>query len=165
VTAEAARRATIAGLVLAASVGLTSCATAGPSGGSDAEQRIETVVSDVHSGLDKARREVIRDAASWARLWGEIHGGRTPAPELPPVDFEREMLIAVATGTRPTGGFSIKVQSVTTRGDRLEVAVVERCPESDAMVTMSLTQPVEVVRVAKLAQAPTFRDTRTGACR
>jgi hypothetical protein len=165
VTAEAARRVTIAGLVLTASAFATACASAGPSSGSDAEQRIQTVVSDTHSGLAAARREVIRDAASWSRLWAEIHAGRTPAPERPAVDFEREMLIAVATGTRPSGGFSIQVTGVTTRGDTLEVAVLERCPESDAIVTLALTQPVEVVRVAKLAQTPSFRDTRTGACR
>jgi hypothetical protein len=165
VTAEAARRVTAAGMVLTVSAFAAACASAGPSGGSDAEQRIQTVVSETHSGLATARREVIRDAAGWSRLWAEIHAGRTPAPERPAVDFEREMLIAVATGTRPSGGFSIQVTGVTTRGDTLEVAVLERCPESDAIVTLALTQPVEVVRVAKLAQTPSFRDTSTGACR
>jgi hypothetical protein len=165
VTAEARRRVTVAGLALTASAFAAACAGAGPSGGSDAEQRIQTVISEAHSGLATARREVIRDAAGWSRLWAEIHAGRTPAPELPAVDFAREMLIAVATGTRPSGGFSIQVTGVTTHGDTLEVAVLERCPESDAIVTLALTQPVEVVRVAKLAQTPTFRDTRTGACR
>jgi hypothetical protein len=81
------------------------------------------------------------------------------------VDFAREMLIAVATGTRPSGGFSIRVTGVTALGDVLEIAVLERCPASGAIVTQALTQPVEVVRVAKLAQPPSFRDTRTGACR
>jgi hypothetical protein len=165
VTVEAARRIAVAGLVLTTSVFGAACAGAGPSGGSDAEQRVQTVITETQSGIATARREVIRDAASWSRLWAEINANRAPVPALPAVDFSREMLIAVATGTRPTGGFSIQVTGVTTRGDTLEVAVLERCPESDAIVTMALTQPVEVVRVAKLAQAPTFHDTRTGACR
>jgi hypothetical protein len=165
VTADPARQAAIAGLVLAACAFAAACAGAGPSAGSDAEQRIQTVISETHSGLAEARREVVRDAASWTRLWSEIHAGRDPVPALPAVDFEREMLIAVASGTRPTGGFSIQVTAVATRGDRLEVAVLERCPDADAIVTMALTQPVAVVRVAKLAQTPTFQDTRTGACR
>jgi hypothetical protein len=165
VAAEAARRVTVSALVVTACAFAAACASAGPSGGSDAEQRFETVISETHSGLASARREVIRDAASWSRLWAEINAGRTPAPELPAVDFAREMLIAVATGTRPSGGFSIRVTGVTALGDVLEIAVLERCPASGAIVTQALTQPVEVVRVAKLAQPPSFRDTRTGACR
>jgi hypothetical protein len=54
---------------------------------------------------------------------------------------------------------------VTTRGGRLEVTVLERCPDADAIVAQVLTQPVAVVRVAKLAQDPAFNDTHTGACR
>jgi hypothetical protein len=111
------------------------------------------------------RREVIRDEASWARLWGEIHAGVTPGPPLPPVDFAHHMLIAVASGTRPSGGFSIKVRSVATRGETLEVSVLESCPAQGAMVSMALTRPVEVVRVARLAQAPTFQEARTSSCR
>jgi protease stability complex PrcB-like protein len=165
VAVDSARQAAIASLVLAACAFAAACAGAGPSAGSDAQPIIQTVISETHSGLAEARRAVIRDAASWARLWSEIHAGRIPAPALPAVDFEREMLIAVASGTRPTGGFSIQVTGVTTRGDRLEIAVLERCPDADAIVTMALTQPVAVVRVAKLTQTPTFQDTRTGACR
>jgi hypothetical protein len=165
VSVDSVPQAFIAGLALSASAFAAACAGAGPSSGSDAEQRVQPVISETQSGIATARREVIRDAASWARLWAEIHAGRTPMPELPAVDFGREMLIAVATGTRPSGGFSIQVTGVATRGDRLEVAVLERCPDSDAIVTMALTQPVEVVRVARLAQTPVFHDTRTGGCR
>jgi hypothetical protein len=75
------------------------------------------------------------------------------------------MLIAVATGTRPSGGFSIKVRRVATRGETLEVAVLETCPALGAMVSMGLSQPVEVVRAPRLAQPPTFRDERAASCR
>ena len=77
-TAEAARRVTAASLALTASAFAAACAGAGPSGGSDAEQRIQTVISEAHSGLATARREVIRDAAGWSRLWAEIHAGCAP---------------------------------------------------------------------------------------
>ena len=164
-TVDAARWASVAGLVLAACAFAAGCASAGPSGGSDAEQRVQSVISETQSGLATARREVIRDQASWARLWSEIHANLAPAPGLPAVDFAREMLIAVATGMRPSGGFSIEVTRVATRGDRLEIAVLERCPDADAIVTQALTRPVAVVRVARLAQTPTFNDARTGACR
>jgi hypothetical protein len=167
VSPEATSAGTVAGLVLAAAALFAACAAAGPSGGGEtsAEQPFETVVAQSHSGLEEPRREVIRDEASWARLWGEIQAGVTPRPPLPAVDFERHMLIAVALGTRRSGGFGIKVQGVASRGDTLEVSVLETCPAPGAMVIMALTQPLEVVRVPRLPQEPTFRETRAAACK
>jgi hypothetical protein len=156
----------ILGLGLAGAALVAACARAGPSDGeSTAEHPFETILAAVHTGLAERRRELIRDEASWARLWAEVHAGFTPAPPLPTVDFAQHMLIAVALGTRPSGGFGVKVQSVTSRGERLEVAVAESCPAAGAMVTQSLTQPVEVVRAPRLAQTPTFRETRAASCR
>jgi len=150
-----------------AAVTLVACAAGAPSGsgGTPAELSFETIVDEVTSGLHERRREVIRDEAGWARLWAEVHEGVTPQPTLPPVDFSRDMLIAVTTGTRPTGGFDIEIRSVALRGQRLEVAVHETCPALGDRVSMGLTQPVEVVRLARLPQALTFQETRTASCR
>lgn len=158
---EVVRARSVAGLALAASLVAAACASASP----DAEHPFETVVSQTQSGLAERRREVVRDAAAWARVWAEIQSSVVPAPPLPAVDFAREMLVVVASGTRPSGGYAIKVRSVATRGDKLEVAVHEDCPAPGAMVIMVLTQPVEVVRVQALAQAPGFQETRAASCR
>ncbi|HEX9189288.1 MAG TPA: protease complex subunit PrcB family protein [Vicinamibacteria bacterium] len=154
----------MAGLALAASALLAACTSAGPGDPGDAEHPFETVLAETYSGLAEPRREVIRDEAAWARLWGEIHAVVDPLPPRPPVDFARDMLFAVATGTRPTGGFSIKVRRVATRGASLEVTVLETCPGPGAMVTQGLSQPVEVVRVPRLAPPATFREERA-SCR
>jgi hypothetical protein len=165
VSAEAARLGAAAGLALAASALLAACAAAGPGDPRDIEHPFETLLAEAHSGLAEPRREVVRDEAGWARLWADIHAGVTPAPPLPPVDFGRHMLVAVASGTRPSGGFAIRVRSVATRGGKLEVVVLETCPAPDAMVTLELTQPVEVVRVPRLEQPAAFQEARAGPCR
>jgi hypothetical protein len=145
---------------------LVACATGGSSGGAaPAEIPFETVLDEASSGLHEARREAVRDEEAWARLWADTHESVTPQPPLPPVDFSRDMLIAVATGTRPTGGFDIKIRGVALRGERLEVVVHETCPAPGAAVTLALTQPVEIVRLELLPQAPTFQETRSGSCR
>jgi hypothetical protein len=156
---------TVALLVLAAATLVAACAAATPSDAGDAEQPIESVLAQAYSGLSEKRREVVRDQAAWARLWDEIHAASTPAPERPAVDFARDMLIAVAAGTRPSGGFSIAVQGVVTQGSELLISVHETCPAPGAMVTMGLTQPVAVVRVPRLTQAAKFRETRGPSCR
>jgi hypothetical protein len=150
-----------------AALAMLACASGGPSGseGTGAEQPFESVVSEFNSGIAEKRREVVRDQESWARLWAEIHRGQDPAGQPPAVDFSRSMLIVAALGTRPTGGFAVKVRGVATRGDRLEVVVLESCPAQGAMVATALTQPVEVVRVARLSQTPTFKEQRETSCR
>jgi hypothetical protein len=164
VTAEATRAGASAGLGLGA-VLLLACA-AGASGGSETiEHPFQTIAAEAHSGVHERRREVIRDEASWLRLWSEIHAGATPLPPPPAVDFTRHMLIAVALGTRTSGGFGVKVQRVTSRGETLEVDVALSCPAPGAAVSLSLTQPVEVVRAPRLAQTPIFRETRAASCR
>ena len=151
-------RLTLAALLAAA------CAGAAPAEGSDGEQRLQTVLAESHSGLASARREVVRDASTWARLWAEIHEGGSPVPKPPAVDFAREMLVVVALGTRPSGGFSVAVQKVVVHGDTLDVSVIERCPAKDAMVTMALTQPVHVVRLPRIVGTPSFQVARAPSC-
>jgi hypothetical protein len=128
-----------------------------------ADQPFETLLAASRSGLDQRRRELVRDEAGWARVWAEIHG--RDAPALPPVDFSRHMLIVVASGTRPSGGYAIRVRAVALRAERLEVAVVESCPPRGAIATLALTQPVAVVQVPRLPQQARFEETREAACR
>jgi hypothetical protein len=124
----------------------------------------ETLLDETQSGLDQPVSEVVRDEATWVELWERIHRGVTPRPSPPAVDFSRHMLIAVATGTRPSGGFDITVRSVVVRDATLEVEVLETCPAPDAIVTMALTRPVEVVRLDKVPQGPVFRQVRSPSC-
>jgi PrcB C-terminal len=165
VSLEAARVDTGAGLVLVGCVLLGACAAAAPRDAGEAEHPFETLLAQRHSGLAEPRRDVVRDEGGWSRLWSAIQGGVTPAPPLPRVDFGRDMLIVVASGTRPSGGFSIRVRSVATRGGKLEVVVLETCPAPDAMVTTELTQPVEVVRLPRLSEPVAFQEARAGPCR
>jgi hypothetical protein len=124
----------------------------------------ETILDEAHSGLDEALSEVVHDRGSWVELWDRIHRGVDPRPPLPSVDFSRHMLIVVATGTRRSGGFRIAVRSVAVHENSLEVKVLETCPASGAMVSLALTQPVEVVRLEKLRQTPLFRHIKSSSC-
>jgi hypothetical protein len=151
-------------LALAAAVLLAARAAAGPGDPADADHPFETLLSTVHSGLAEPRREVVRNQAAWSRLWADIHAGETPPPARPEVDFERSMLIAVASGTRPSGGFAIKVRRVASHAGTLEVLVLETCPAPGAMTSAELTRPVEVVRVPRLAEPLAFQEARAGAC-
>ncbi len=94
------------------------------------------------TGIGEARRLVIRDANTWAEFWSELGVGDRPA-----VDFTRNVVVAVATGQRPTGGYEVAIDRVTQTDGELTVEVVERTPGPNCMTTASLTQPVDVVVV------------------
>lgn len=102
------------------------------------------------TGIGEARRLVIRDANSWDQFWSELGVGERPA-----VDFTRDVVVAVAAGQRPTGGYEIAVDRVSQANGELSVEVVERTPGPNCMTTASLTQPVDVV-VVPLADAKSW---------
>jgi hypothetical protein len=98
------------------------------------------------TGIGEARRLVIRDANAWADFWSELGVG-----DRPDVDFTQNVVVAVATGQRPTGGYEIAVDRVHQENGELTVEVVETAPGPNCMTTPSLTQPVDVVVVPALA--------------
>lgn len=95
-----------------------------------------------HTGINEARRLIIRDANAWAAFWSELGVGDRPS-----VDFSRDLVIAVAAGQRPSGGHEIAVSRVAESNGELQVEVVETTPGPNCMTTSSLTQPVDVVVV------------------
>jgi hypothetical protein len=95
-----------------------------------------------HTGVREARRMVIQEANTWAEFWSELGVGDRPA-----VDFTRDIVIAVAAGERPSGGYEIAVNQVTQTNGELRVEVRESSPGPNCLSASSLTQPVDVVVV------------------
>jgi PrcB C-terminal len=108
------------------------------------------------TGIGESRRLIIRDANAWAGFWSELGVGDRPA-----VDFTRDVVVAVAAGQRPTGGYEIAVDRVRQVNGELSVEVVETTPGPNCMTTTSLTQPVDVVVVpASTARSWSFVERR-----
>jgi hypothetical protein len=98
------------------------------------------------TGVSEARRLVIRNANAWADFWSELGVG-----DRPDVDFTQNVVVAVAAGQRPTGGYEIAVERVSRTNGELTVEVVETTPGPNCMTTASLTQPVDVVVIPSVA--------------
>jgi hypothetical protein len=96
----------------------------------------------ISSGIKGARQLVIRDPATWSQFWSELGAGVRPQ-----VDFGRDLVIAVASGERSSGGHDIQVQRVTRAGGDLRIEVLRTSPGPKCMATAALTQPVDVVLV------------------
>jgi hypothetical protein len=115
----------------------------------------ESVVQGANSGASAAANLVLRSQqelqASGIRLG--------PGAQ---VDWTRDMLIAVLMGTKNTGGYSVEITGIERKRMiaptifpppppvyYLEVTADHRSPAPGSMVTMALTSPFHVVKLAR----------------
>ena len=111
-----------------------------------------------YSPLLKAERLVIRDDAAWHVAWASLYSNAVPMPAPPNVDFTQEMVVFVALGQRPTGGYSILVDSAATGASGLTVWVGTVSPGVRCGTSQALTQPVDIARIARIDAAVHFVD-------
>jgi len=115
------------------------------------------------AGVTAPSYQLLRSADELAAAWNRAYGAALQPPPLPGADLERETLLAVFLGPKPTGGFGAEVRGVTLEGGDLFVDLVETSPGPGAMVTQALTSPWLIVRVPRAGVAAVwFRDPSDG---
>jgi hypothetical protein len=65
------------------------------------------------------------------------------------IDWSKQMLIVVAAGTKPTGGYSVEVLTLPVRERTLTVNWRLNSPSPDSAVTSALTYPAQMVLVER----------------
>jgi hypothetical protein len=113
------------------------------------------------SGIRDSLRAIIRDSVAFADLWTRAHAPFGEKPTRPTIDFGREMIIATALGTRPTGGYGIYLDSAATVNDTLVVYVRTVRPGATCGTTAALTQPVDLARAPRLTLPTRFVERAT----
>ena len=97
----------------------------------------------LHSEIDRPRLATARTAAEWETLW-RLHGGERTRPA---VDFNKELVVAVFLGSRPTAGFAVEIIGVREVGTALVVQYRETRPPAGAIVAQVLTMPYHIAAV------------------
>ena len=89
--------------------------------------------------------KAITDTQEWEALWREIQTHstlqdeeNTKAKGPPRVDFRRQTLLVVATGNRPSGGFSVGFRSVREYESHIEVTAYELRPLGNECVAIAV---------------------------
>jgi hypothetical protein len=107
-----------------------------------------------NSGYTEPAERVLRDQAAYAQAWLTIHEGLAEDP--PAVDFRREMVVLLALGERPTGGFTTQLEEFVREGDDARVRYSIAAPGRECMTTQAMTAPVDLVRVPRVEGAVGF---------
>ena len=112
-------------------------------------------LSQRNSQIQEARTTTVTTPEAWETLWSEHMGADSERPE---VDFAKEAVVAVFLGQKPTGGYSVTIQSVRLIEKTLQVTYAEKSPSPDSITTQVISYPSHIVKVN---QAPsTFTSTR-----
>ena len=61
----------------------------------------------------------------------------------------QSLIVARAMGPRPTGGFDVVVSGLIRQGGEFVVQVRESVPGPGCGVTLALTSPVDIARIAR----------------
>ena len=120
---------------------------------------------DDAGGVRDSVRMVVRDAAALGSLWRRATTGQGAPPPLPPVDFRKELVVAVAAGRmRPND--RIRVDSVGVRkepgadGKTHEVLSVLVLTTAGCRSFSTPVWPVQIVRVARYGGPVKFVERR-----
>lgn len=119
-----------------------------------------------HSGMTKKQRLVIRDQATWTKVWAELLGTQPQPPGAPAVDFGKDVVIVASMGGQSSGGYAIDVDDVRITAGDAQITVTSESPGRGCTVTAALTAPVSVVLAPRFAgQAAFVERTRATACK
>ena len=125
--------------------------------------KIRTLSQGNFSGIQTQSELVVTNAAQWAEVWTKHSAQRTPKENPPAVDFEKETVLFVALGSKPTGGHRLDIAEVRQSGDKTEALVRIRAPRSGGFSIQALTAPYHAVAVPKVKGPVSFRTERVQA--
>lgn len=113
---------------------------------------VRTIDKGAQSNVDDGLQTAPRGEAEWSALWRK-HNYNRPAP---PIDFSKEMVVAVFMGSRPTAGFAVEIVSATERDGKLVVAYRETTPKPGAVSAQVLTAPYHIAAIPASSAALAF---------
>ncbi|PCI35328.1 MAG: hypothetical protein COB60_03320 [Flavobacteriaceae bacterium] len=99
----------------------------------------EQIIQETQGGFPIAKFLIIKEENTVLKIYNQINKIRKPGFEIPTIDFDKQMLIALFMGEKNTGGFSISVEHITESSEKMTVFVKESTPEG--MATMAITSP------------------------
>ncbi|MEX2536469.1 MAG: protease complex subunit PrcB family protein [Trueperaceae bacterium] len=100
-------------------------------------------------GFEEQSFLLVEDSSALLNLWNRAYGSQLQVPPVPEVAFERETVVALFLGTKPTGGYGLEVERVSLEQGELIVDVRMSQPSADAFTTQALTSPWVMVRILR----------------
>lgn len=111
-----------------------------------------TVAKGDASEQQTARQVTVRTAAEWKALWKE----HAPTAKMPDVDFNKDMVVGIFLGTKPSAGYEVEIVGVRAEEKDFLVEYVQKQPGRGMLAAQLLTEPFHLVSVPKYAGTVRF---------
>jgi len=128
-------------------------------GCSDSTENTSTsvVISEgVLSNISVQRFDIIRDSVALVALWTTQNLGFAGVADIPVIDFNQDMILALFLGSRISGGFTIEVESIEELSTQMIINILESVPGTGCPVTLGFTQPFQIVQIPKTDKTIVF---------
>lgn len=91
---------------------------------------------------------IIDTEQEFREFWVDLHEQRSPAPDVPEIDFDTETVIAVLMGVQTTGGYYTNIEEVGVYEGVTGINVLETIPGEGCVTTQVLTMPYHIIRIS-----------------
>lgn len=105
------------------------------------------VIQSDHCGLTEPGLTLIESQDQLTRF-SSLGGQNLAIEHVRALNFEREHVVVVGMGQKPTGGYGLTLANSKIIDDTLMLNVIARRPPADAMVTQALTTPCAVLAIS-----------------
>lgn len=134
-----------------ASVVALICLVAVLSSAHTKEQSFATILKAWQSGITEPGTVIITSQADFQALWDRVFAPPFIKPDMPVIDFNQMMVVAVFQGEQSGGCYETSVLRLWRTGDRLRVVAREIVPGSQCLCTGGITQPFHMIVTEKRA--------------
>jgi hypothetical protein len=107
----------------------------------------QTVAKGARSGVVEAAQMVVRTQAEWSALWQKHSSFEMNPTQAPAIDFNKELVIGIFLGQKPTGGYDVEIAGAEQSDGMLTVSFREKSPRPGAILTQAFTQAFHIVRI------------------
>ena len=116
----------------------------------------EIIVSGDQSGITTKNEMIITSEEEWKALWQKLdHSEHPEIKSLPKVNFDKESIVALFQGQKPTSGYMVDAMVQQIGQDRFEISVSEGGPGEGCVVAQVITTPYLIIKTKKLTPANT----------
>lgn len=101
------------------------------------------------TGFSSASFRIVQSADELERLWNRFYGSQLTVPATPRLNYDRETVIAIMLGDKPSGGYDVEVVRVFEEQKELYVDVRVTEPAEGAVTSQALTSPWTLITVLR----------------
>lgn len=136
--------------------------------------KFETIEIGTNSCIREPNNTVVKTKEEWASLYKKHiackdidsdvkcsdASGEKCIPSAPDVDFDKQMVVGVFLGNRPSSGYNVKITQILDQKDYIEVKATETTPDKDKMTLTVMTYPYHLIKLEKSKKEVRFSITK-----